>query len=330
MAKIGLFDIARGKTTKEIVKWFTAKGHEVRDAMGADPEIVKWSDVTLFEWIDHNLEAYTLSNDPPNEQWPLGDVPWIEARAMKKKIVTRGMDIEIYAGHFRSIDWNEVSRLIYPADHIWELMNDGSVDWNKYPHLNPEKITLSVDMNEWTFKDRSRDIWDKSEVNIAFMGDMWWAKAPEMMLQVLAEAQRRSGKKIVGHVRGDWHYGTDAWFIKYRDNMIKKLNLDVRFYDWVDTLDGWLDQMDFFVTTNMKDAFSLIVAQAAAKGIPTFPHNFWGAEGLYPKKWVWSTVDELINKMFLFANKSEDYRQFINDNYSNEKVMPKWESVLLG
>jgi hypothetical protein len=326
MAKIGLFDHANGKTTKEIIKWFIEHGHEVKTAMYADPAIVKWSDVTLFEWIEHNLQSYTLSKDPPNEQWPDGDNAWIEARGMKKKIVARGMDIEVYAGHYRSVDWNEVTRLTYCANHIWELMNDGSVDWSKYPHLNPVRIPLSVDMKEWTYRKNRK----KNGHNIAFMGDMWWAKAPEMMFQVLAALNAKSVTPYTAHIRGNWYGGTDAWMIKYRDNLVKELDLDIKYYDYVPNLDEWLDGMDYFVTTNLKDAFSLIVAQAAAKGIPTFPHNFWGATDIYPKEWVWSSIDQLVDKI-VYSNhqKPEEYHQFIRDTYSNDKIMPLWEEILL-
>lgn len=324
MAKIGLFDHAKYKTTKEIIKWFTNKGHEVRTAMYADPAIIKWSDVTLFEWIESNLQAYTLRGDPPLVE-PAYEC-WKDARNAHKKIVTRAMDIEIYAGHFRSIKWEFVDKLIYPADHIWELMNDNSVDWSKYPHLNPEKIPLSIDMNEWHFKKHECS---GDTINIGFMGDMWWAKSPEMMFQVLAELKRQSGKHVVGHIRGDWHHGVEDWFIRYRDNIVKELKLDVRYYDYIPDLNDWLDQLDFFVTTNMKDAFSLIVAQAASKGIPVYAHHFWGAPGIYPKEWIWETPVNLAARILYDKHVSEDYRTFVQEHYANEIIMPKWESVLL-
>ena len=96
----------------------------------------------------------------------------------------------------------------------------------------------------------------------------------------------------------------------------------------VDSVDQWLENKNYLVTFSMKDAFSIPVAEAMAKGIKALPHNFLGAKDIWEEH-VWSTFDELKKMMFDEDYNSEEYREYVTSRYDNTVIMPKWEKLFL-
>lgn len=312
--KLYIADSVHGKTTKEIIKWFTAHGHDVRMDMGYDPRNVDWADSTLCEWADNNAVQMDKWFWDDWDKGGKGDYDWTG-----KNLVLRPMDIEVYTGYYRSLHWNHWDNLVYVSKQIFDHMNIDA----KFPEsLKITHIPLSVDMNEWTFKER------KPGRSIGYIGNIWESKNFPMIVQVVDMLQRRTGKKWKLKWLGRWDYsGTYEWATYYRDNILKSLNIDMEHTEFADSVDEWMEGIDYLVTTSLKDAFSLIVGEAMAKGIKSFPHNFAGSDEIWGK-YAWSSMDDLVDRIINEDYNSSEYRKFVEDNYSNERIMPLWEKVL--
>jgi len=312
--KLYICDSVNGKTTKEIVKWFTDRGHDVVYEMNYDPRNVDWADTTLCEWADNNavqMDKWFW------DDWALGAKGKYNWK--KKNLVLRPMDIEIYTGYYRGLNWKHWNHLVYVSKQTYNHMK---IDANFPKTLKIHHIPLSVDMNEWTFKKRGKGR------NIGYIGNVWEAKNFPMIVQVMDLLRRKSKKPWRLYWLGRWDYsGTYDWMTYYRDNIVNELGIDLIHTEYADSVDEWMEQIDYLVTVSLKDAFSIIVAEAMAKGIKAFPHNFAGAKDIWGK-YVWSSLSELVDRILHEEYDSFEYRDFIINNYSNEKIMPKWERVL--
>ena len=96
-------------------------------------------------------------------------------------------------------------------------------------------------------------------------------------------------------------------------------------WEWVDrveSINSWMEDLKFLISTSVLESFSYVVAEAMAKGIKPLIHDFRGSRDLYPEELIWRDMDEL-EKVFTSEYKSDEYRQWIEDHYSIDMQMEK-------
>lgn len=317
MAKLFIGDhIGAHRTTQQIEKWFYNKGHEVhwdtyyewaKGPLGdPPPHWVEWADVVFFEWCEGQV-ALCLKDG------------W----GKKKPVFTRAMDIEIWAGQAAREDLTDLTGLVYTSKAYFEVMKKDDEWETKYPNLPTHHIPLSIDMNEWTFKKR------KPGYNIGVIGHMWDAKGPNLVPHFARYLIDKTGnKKWKFHLKGHWRHDVWKWYFHWMNYIIKDMGLEDNIIldeSHVESMDEWMDTVDYIIPFSMKDAFSLTVGEGLAKGIRTLPYNFEGSRDIWGP-YVWTTFDELYDMMMKPYN-SNEYRDFVATNYSNEVIMPKWEEL---
>jgi len=301
------------KTTRQIEKWFTDKGHEVRWDMYYDPPIMEWCDVAFFAWAEGMMQLALRDEYLEKKQ------DW-----SSKNIVVQGMDIEVWSGQPAGTEWKKIDNVVYCSKFIGDLLLERFPIKTDNPELPIHHIPLSVDMNEWAFKERSPGR------NIGVIGHMWNAKGAQLIPQFMRKLIDKSGHDDWRmDIQGYWKHDTWEWYFYYFNHMIKELGLTNNVFlneTPVDSIDQWLEDKNYLVTFSMKDAFSIIVGEAMAKGIKAFPHNFPGSKDIWGK-YVWTSVDEVVDRVLNEDYNSQEYRDYVASNYSNEIIMPKWEAV---
>lgn len=309
--KICIFDHLGGhKTTRELEKWLVSKGHEVKWNMYYDMREeethIGWCDIAIFEWFEGALERCL------KDGW-----------GKKKPIYCRAMDIEIWANNANGADISDLTGLAYTSKAYFEVLKE-SHDLSKYPNLKLAHIPLSIDMKDWTYRDR------QNGHKIAVVGHFWGSKGEVLIPQFarkLIDSTGDSSWKF--YLQGNWRHDVWRWYLSYIQHIIKELDLQDNFVlseEHVPSLNTFLEDKDYLVTFSMKDAFSLIVGESMAKGIKTLPHNFMGAKDIWGK-YVWSSFDELQDKLLAPYN-SQEYHDFVANTYSNEVIMPLWEKFV--
>lgn len=288
MAKIAAFSNWKLKFLGQILDYWKAQGHEVRYELGYNPALHEWSDVCFIDVGDHN--AIVGSNNKfPNS-----------------KLAIRIIDIEAWVRQPRGITWENVDVCIFGAKHIEELVRSYLV----FPsNVEVVHIPFGVDISKWTFRER-----DGKGKNVAFVAHQWSAKGLPLLLQVMAKI----GPEYKLHVVGTRN--NERWLHQYVDYMAGELGIEMTMVDHVADLDAWLDDKDFMIVSSQKETFSYVAAEAATKGIKPIIHNFWRATDIWPRGWVWSTIDEAA-AMFSGPYDSHEYRDFMVKNYSLERMM---------
>jgi hypothetical protein len=297
------------KTTKEIEKWFGQKGHEVQWDMYYEPKKAEWADVIFFEWCEGMMNLCLRAG-------------W----GKKKPVYARAMDIEIWAGQAAREDLTDLHGLAYTSKAYFEVLKDDAEWHKKYPNLPTHHIPLSIDVNNWTYKEREKGR------NVAVLGHMWDAKGPQMIPQFVKYLIDKTGDTSWKfYVQGHWRHDVWKWYLYYFKHIIKELGIEENIVlneKPVESIDEWLEDKNYLVTFSMKDAFSIPVAEAQAKGIKALPHNFLGAKDIWDK-YVWSTFDELYTMMIDDEYNSQEYHDNVKSKYSNEVIMPLWEELFI-
>lgn len=310
--KICIFDhLGVHKTTKEMEKELVKMGHEVKWNMYYDmrekDQYIEWCDIAIFEWFEGAMERCL------KDGW-----------GKKKPIFCRAMDIEIWANNSNGADLTDLTGLAYTSKAYFEVLKENH-DLSKYPNLKTKHIPLCIDMNDWTFKER------KHGKNVAVIGHFWGSKGEVLIPQFVRQLIDRTGDTSWKfYLQGNWRHDVWKWYLYYMKHIIKELGLENNIFlneERVNSIDEWLEDKNYLITFSMKDAFSIIVGEAMAKGIKALPHNFQGAKDIWGK-YVWSSFDELYNEITKGEYNSKEYRDFVQNNYSNEVIMKKWSEFI--
>jgi glycosyltransferase involved in cell wall biosynthesis len=318
--KIALFDPYIGKFTKDMENWWIIRGYEVRtDPKGEyDPRLAEWADIVWFDTCSNNLISATNPNaallaDGTNySPWRLQDMP-------KKKVIVRPIDIDVWSGHHASVKWDLVDDCIFIAPHIRDIMMADS-----RPQQSKMKIHViphSVNLDRWTFRER------KPGFKIAVVSEIWESKGIDYTLQIALKLKQIDSRYHIYYVGKDQQY---HWHRFYMEEFIKRNKLPITFIDWVDDLDKWLDDKNYLLNSSVKEAFSAITAEAAAKGIRPILHAFGGYEPLWGDSgWVWQGIDDAVDMITDGQYDSQSYRDYlIRKEYTTEQMMRKIDKII--
>ncbi len=270
-----------------LVDYWRAQGHEVEYRMGYDPELHEWSELCFVDACDHNAHMASRNSFP------------------NSRLAVRVIDIEAWVGQPGGVKWENVDVCIFGAEHIKEVVES----YVSFPRRTKVvHVPFGVDLDAWTFKGRSHGH------KVAHIAHQWTAKGLQLLFQVMAKLP---GYEL--HTLGT-RSRTDLWQFAYYEHIANELGLNWYHTDKVDNVDEWLEDKNYLILTSMKEAFSYVVAEAAAKGIKPLVHNFYGAPDIWPREWIWNTIDECLEKM-RGAYDSESYRAYVKEHYSLERMM---------
>lgn len=320
--KVFVCDAVHGKTTKHWINWLK-ENHEVVTDMYFNPVYAEWADIIFIEWCEPPaIEASRLKGFyegvydhegvwGEREKQYTKDFDW-----SGKPIFIRGIDMDIYYGHYHSVKWENVAGFAYIAEHLKEYIGPFPFP----PSLRIAHIPLSVNLNDWKYRER-----DGTGRKVAWINHNWSGKGLPLMLQAFEKLVRVSGDK-------SWEFwiisnglSTEPWLHQgYIPHMVRTLGLseNVRFFnDGVPNIDEFLEDKDYVVSSSLKEAFSLILCEAMAKGIKAVTHSWWGVDKIWPDEMIWKTVDEFPEKM-LNGYDSKHYRELAG-RYSHEEEIKK-------
>ncbi|UNC92306.1 glycosyltransferase [Candidatus Contubernalis alkaliaceticus] len=251
---------------------------------------MEWGDLCWFEWCD-KLLLY-------GSKLPL---------AKNKKIVCRLHSYEAFTQYPGKVNWNNVDKVIFIAEHIKNIVV------KKYRILDEKTAVIpnGVNMNKWTFNTRNPGF------NIAYIGYINYKKGPMLLLQAFKYLFDRDSRYKL-YIAGQFQ---DHRYYLYYQQMIKELNIENNFFfqGWQNDLDNWLNDKNFVLNTSVLESQNMSIMQAMSKGIKPVIHNFAGAQNIYPKRYLWNTVEEAFEMVTEQKYSSIEYKSFIEKNYSLEK-----------
>ena len=306
--KTALFDPNHYKFTNDIIRHFESLG-EIKHTLYYDPEMVKWADTVWFETCDNNLAVATKGTINNETAETVG--------LKNKNVIVRIIDIEAWSGLHKNIDWQYVKHVIFIAEHIKRLV-EKDIDFATYGtkvHLIP----CGVNLDNFFYREKP------NTKRIAWVAHRWHAKGIDLILQLALKLQRLDPEYKIYALGSqnieNWYQEYINYFMRYNDIE------NIEFIEHVDDMNGWLDDKDYAICASKKEAFSYAIAEGMAKGLKPLIHNFYGANEIWPKEYIWNTIDECLD-MIISPIKSIEYRNYI-EKYSTTNMLKKFDEEVL-
>lgn len=260
---------------------------------------MNWADICWFEWCDE-LILYGSKL----------------AIAKERKIICRLHSYEAFTNYPVQVYWNNVDKLIFVAEHLQKYVIDSC-------KINKEKtivIPCGVNMDKWTFQERSPGY------AIAYAGYINYKKGPMLLLHAFKAIYDRDDRYKL-YIAGRYQ---DPRYLLYFKQMTKELGLEnnLFFEGWQGDLEKWLEDKNYILCSSLLESQNMSVMQAMAKGIKPVIHNFAGANLIYPKKYLWNTIDEAVEMITEESYDSGEYSEFINTYYSLSIQLEKIKAML--
>ena len=311
---------------KDPIEWWLSQGYEVRCETYYNPELVMWADVVWFFTCDNNILSATNPDQALKDEWKYSNRPgaWDmhEMDLSQKKIIVQPIDIEVWGGnHAKENMWDVVDHCIFIAPHIRDMaMEDSRMQGHS---MQIHTIPFSVNPDKWTFRER------KPGFNIAVVAETWESKGIDYVLQIALKLKQIDPRYNITYVGKNQDY---QWHQFYRKEFIEENQLPIKFIEWVDNLDEFLEDKNYLLHSSIKEAFSAATAEAAAKGIRPVLHAFGGYKPLWGDSgWVWQGIDEAIDMITDGEYDSHSYRQYLIDKgYTTDIMMTKIMEVING
>ncbi|ALS24475.1 methyltransferase domain-containing protein [Paenibacillus naphthalenovorans] len=260
---------------------------------------MKWADICWFEWCDE-LIIYGSKLQ----------------MAQDKKIICRLHSYEAFTNYPKQVNWTSVDHVIFVAEHIKKFVLE------QIKGLSEDQAVVipnGIDINKFAFKEREKGF------RIAYVGYINYKKGPMLLLQSFKAIFDRDPRYTL-HIAGQFQDPRDMLYFR---QMIAEFGLQkhVIYEGWQDDINQWLEDKHFIISTSVLEGNPVGVMEAMARGIKPLIHNFVGAKYQFGK-FVWSTMDELIDMLMSEEYAPREYRKYIEERYSLDKQINQIHGVL--
>lgn len=260
-----------------------------------------WADICWFEWCDE-LIIY-------GSKLPI---------AKEKKIICRLHRYEAFTDYPKNVNWDNVNKVIFVSEHIKDVVTSKI----NLPYDKCEIIYNGINLNKFKYYER------KIGFNLAWIGYLNLRKNPMLIIQYFNELVKKD-RRYKLFIAGSFQDETLYYYIK---DIIDRLGLNnnINFDGFIpnDKMNEWLKDKNYIVTGSISEGHPVGVMEAMASGLKPVIHYFPGSEKFYPKEYIYNDLFTFIKIIDDKNYDSEEYREFIKENYSLEKQMKEIKNVL--
>jgi len=292
-------------TLLPIIEKWREQGHEVEVDMYYDTAKKDRADVIICDYIQGG--ACDLMRDIDN---------------IKVPVYLRGIDIDLYYGHYLGIDLNRTAGVMFIADFMREMAKNCWEETNR-PLTVPFTTTkLGIDADKWVFRDRS----SSRGKTIGWINNLWSGKGVELLCQIMYNLIKKDPEykfELAGNV-------SEPWLLIYLEEFVKINGLENNYHHSgrVPSVDKWMDGIDYMLCTSMKEALSLPMIEGMAKGIKPIIHHWVGADDVYPKNHIYETVDQAVAMIMFDDYNSNEYREWVIREHNLDNAVKQLNELL--
>ena len=317
MLKIAVSSETTQKFCADLIQHWKDSGHEVRYESGGAEYLAQWADVYYVEWATNNIRyLYKHYHDSLEvTHGPEFDIN------KKPLFICRIFDWDVWIGWARDqalIDW--VDKWVCIAPHIESKLRKEADYGDKLSLIRP-----GINTEKFGLKTKETDGFQLGMV----LGDMWTYKNHMAGLDIFTSLSHLDDRWRL-HVRGQHEPGeyNPVMFEHYLES--RGIRDKVTLYPPQDDMNAWYENIDHLLHPGMKEAFSYAVGEAMSKGIHVVCNEFFGSRDIWPNYILYQTHDEAVKKLMVYAYKQfpQVNREYIVNNYSNEKMFTEFDKLL--
>jgi len=261
---------------------------------------VKWGDVIWVEWASNEAVVASYLKKP------------------SKKLFIRLHRYEAFEFYPFLIKWENVDKVVFVSNFMKEVLEDRKI---KIGSEKSKVIYNGVDLDRFDFKQR------ENGYNIGWVAYIIPRKNLHMTLEIIRKLVEKDERYVL-HIAGDF---LDLMYERYIKHLIKAANIEknVILYGWVDDMAKWWDDKNYLLSTSMHEGHPYNIMEGMAKGIKPIIHNFDGAEELYDKQFLFSNIDEAVEKIVTGQYNSSYYREYVEKKgWTLEKQIEEFKNLV--
>lgn len=290
------------------------RGHHIESAEYCE-ECSEWADIVFCEWALGNAVWYSKHKKPG------------------QKIIVRLhlQEVQARLDFLWQIDWKAVDALVLICHSTFEWMQNEFEEIKDRSHIiyNPIDAMGTLNIPKTP----------QSDFNLGFVGIVPQRKRLDLAVELLI-ALKHIDKRYHLTVKGrrpeeyPWMLNRVDEMKWYNDVFSKIENSEhcnaVTFEPHGADMPAWYSKVGFILSTSDFEGSHQAVAEGMAAGAIPVIRNWEGAEKIYPAKYVFSTLDEAVEKIKHFKSRPEIYleesrfcRQYAQDNFDQVHVCDK-------
>jgi glycosyltransferase involved in cell wall biosynthesis len=215
------------------------------------------------------------------------------------------------------INWQNLDGAIFVSEFVKKVVEGRGVKL-------PEKTVVihnGLNLKRFILKERSKGF------DIGWVAGIIPRKNLHLALEVMNRLVQIDSRYTL-HVAGEFK---DDLYEIYIKHLVKKMGLEknVIFYGWVDDMDEWWEDKNYILSTSIHESFGYSIVEAMAKGIKPVIHHFPGAEEFYDEEFLFTSVEEAVEKIISDDYDSRKYREYVlKRNWTLEHQTEKFEEFI--
>ena len=272
-------------------------------------------------------------------EWCLGNAEWYSNNKKENQLLLiRLHHQEIYQNlpYLERIKWENVDSIIFICPNNMSLFLD------KYPHMADRAVLIYnlIDCDSFSLPKLYG-----AEFNLGFVGVAPKRKAPHVAFELLKRLKKIDSRYTL-FIKGKppWEYDW-LWSRpderKYYDQFYSAVNRSqyansVVFDPHGNDMPEWFSKIGFLLSTSEHEGSHQAVAEAMASSAIPVIRNWAGADLLYPREFVFETIDgavELINKWKTrenYAPQCKSVRKYAMDYFDRPVIIEQYQQLLRG
>ena len=283
-------------------------------------EFASESDVIWLEWANET-SIYTL------------DVLYDMFK--DKKVIVRLHSYEaLNPPLLDAMKWERVDDVIFVARHVKEIAikHNPNIAGVKGLHVVHNGVPFA-DQNLAFAKIRKDNNKKGPNKKIGFLGHINHKKGPDLLMQVFLYFHAVV-PEIEFYVAGEFQENRYYYYMNHIMNCTPTLLSTVRYEGKVEYKDvlTWLHQkVDFLLCTSPWEGHPVGLSEAMSVGVMPLVHNFKGADELFPRECVWTTLPDLVRLVM----RNQTYRpmfyyEYCLNRYNQKDMFEKLTAIIEG
>jgi glycosyltransferase involved in cell wall biosynthesis len=282
-------------------------------------ECLEWADVVFCEWAMGNAVWYSRHKRPG------------------QKLIVRlhSQEIEAKLKYLWDTDWRKVDCLILICHHTYDKMLQAFPELEGRCRIIYNPIDVQDALNVKKYPD--------SDFNLGFVGVVPRRKRLDLafdLLTRLKEVDSRYRLSIKGRKPEEfpWMFNRPDE-MKWYDDLFQRMDTSfcrnsVVFEPFGKDMASWYDKIGFIVSTSDFEGSHQAVAEGMAAGAIPIIRNWEGADRIYPAKYVFSSLEEAVEKVLHWKSSPEIYqaeadfcRKYALEKFDQEAVCDQMEEL---
>ncbi|MGV2622794.1 UNVERIFIED_CONTAM: glycosyltransferase family 4 protein [Halobacillus marinus] len=295
-----------------IDQWTSHTGHDESHSL----ECLDWADVIVCEWGLGNAVWYSNRKHP------------------NQKLVVRMHLQEVKTDYPNQFDMQNIDRIIAISPYVYE-------EFYRTFKIPRKKMTMIYNVvDTWSF-DREKEA--SSSYNLGFIGMSPKRKRLDKAIDILEELWSKDSRyRLFIKGKDPMEY---PWIRSNEEesNYYQALFTRIEEAPWKDAVifDGygndipeWFTKIGFTLSTSDFESFHLSPSEGMASGAYPIILNWDGSNTIYPKKYLFSSINEAaseinrVNGIEENDHLMEEAKSYVQDHFSVEKVTADWECLI--